>query len=209
MAKDPVCGMEVDDMDEIQQPRASVQRAYSAAAERPQDEHPFPVGRLFAESLGYPQDLLVGLPSVSVDAFSGVSNVAVFADIGEGATVLDLGCGAGLDSLIAAQRTGSRGKVIGVDFSDAMLARARQAAAEVGVDNVEFYRADAEDLPIEDGLIDVVLVNGIFNLNPVRGAIFRELARVVRQGGAVYAAELILREPLPQEIQDSETNWFA
>jgi len=209
MAKDPVCGMEVDDMDKIQQLRASVQRAYSAAAETPQDEHPFPVGRHFAESLGYPQDLLVGLPSVAVDAFSGVSNVAIFADIPEGVTVLDLGCGAGLDSLIAAQRTGSKGKVIGVDFSDAMLACARQAAAEVGVDNVEFYQADAEDLPIEDGLIDVALVNGIFNLNPVRGAIFRELARVVRQGGAVYAAELILREPLPPEIQDSETNWFA
>jgi len=209
MAKDPVCGMEVDDMDKIQQLRASVQRAYSAAAETPQDEHPFPVGRHFAESLGYPQDLLVGLPSVAVDAFSGVSNVAIFADIPEGVTVLDLGCGAGLDSLIAAQRTGSKGKVIGVDFSDAMLACARQAAAEVGVDNVEFYQADAEDLPIEDGLIDVALVNGIFNLNPARDAIFRELARVVRQGGAVYAAELILREPLPPEIQDSETNWFA
>jgi SAM-dependent methyltransferase len=201
--------MEVDDMDKIEQLRASVQGAYSAAAERPQDEHPFPVGRQFAESLGYPQDLLVGLPSVSVDAFSGVSNIAVFADIGEGVTVLDLGCGAGLDSLVAAQRTGPKGKVIGVDFSDAMLVRARQAAAEVGVGNVEFYQADAEDLPIEDGVIDVVLVNGIFNLNPMRDSIFRELVRVVRQGGAVYAAELILRQPLPQEIQDSEANWFA
>jgi len=209
MAKDPVCGMEVDDMDKIQQLRASVQRAYSAAAERSQDEHPFPVGRQFAESLGYPQDLLVGLPSVSVDAFSGVTNIAVFADVGEGVTVLDLGCGAGLDSLVAAQRTGPKGKVIGVDFSDAMLVRARQAAAEVGVGNVEFYQADAEDIPIEEGVIDVVLVNGIFNLNPMRDSIFRELARVVRQGGTVYAAELILRQPLPQEIQDSEANWFA
>jgi len=209
MAKDPVCGMEVDDMDKIQQLRASVQRAYSAAAERSQDEHPFPVGGQFAESLGYPQDLLVGLPSVSVDAFSGVTNIAVFADVGEGVTVLDLGCGAGLDSLVAAQRTGPKGKVIGVDFSDAMLVRARQAAAEVGVGNVEFYQADAEDIPIEEGVIDVVLVNGIFNLNPMRDSIFRELARVVRQGGTVYAAELILRQPLPQEIQDSEANWFA
>ena len=196
-------------MDKRKQLRDGVRRAYSAAAERPQDNHPFPVGRSFAESLGYPQDLLAALPSTSVDAFSGVSNVAVFARIPAGAVVLDLGCGAGLDSLIAAQRVGPQGRVIGVDFSDAMLARARQGAVELGVRNVEFYQADAEKLPIEDGLIEVALVNGIFNLNPEREAIFRELARVVREGGAVYAAELILTEPLSPEVQASETNWFA
>ena len=196
-------------MDRPQQLRDGVRRAYSAAAVRPQDEHPFPIGRCFAESVGYPQDLLTRLPSVSVDAFSGVSSVAVFADIPLGATVLDLGCGAGLDSLIAAWRTGPQGKTIGVDFSDAMLARARQAAAQVGIDNVEYSQADAEKLPIEDGSIDIALVNGIFNLNPARCEIFHELARVVRQGGAVYTAELILREPLPPEIRDIEANWFA
>ena len=189
--------------------REGVRRAYSTAAERPQDKHPFPVGRSFAESLGYPQDLLATLPAVSVDAFSGVSNVAVFAQIPVGAVVLDLGCGAGLDSLIAAQRVGPEGRVIGLDFSDAMLARARQAAAQLGADNVEFYQADAEKLPIEDGSIDVALVNGIFNLNPERDAIFRELARVVREEGVVYAAELILQEPLPLEIRNSEADWFA
>ena len=196
-------------MKKRQELRDKVRRAYSAAAERPQDEHAFPVGRRFAESLGYPEDLLIGLPSVSVDAFSGVSNVAVFAEIPEGVTILDLGCGAGLDSLIAAGRTGPKGRVIGVDFSEAMLARARQAAKEAGVDNVEFHQASAEELPLEDGLIDVALVNGIFNLNPVRDAIFTELARVVRRGGAVYTAELILREPLPPEVLDSEDEWFA
>ncbi len=90
-----------------------------------------------------------------------------------------------------------------------MLTRARQAVAETGADNAEFYQADAENLPIGEGVVDIALVNGIFNLNPKRDAIFLDLARVVRQGGAVYAAELILREPLPPEIQDSEANWFA
>lgn len=196
-------------MDKRKQLRDGVRGAYSAAAERPQDKHPFPVGRSFAESLGYPQDLLAALPRASVDAFSAVSNVAVFARIPAGAVVLDLGCGAGLDSLIAAQRVGPQGRVIGVDFSDAMLARAREAAVELGVRNVEFYQADAEKLPIGDGLIDVALANGIFNLNPEREAIFGELARAVRQGGAVYAAELILQEPLPPDVKDNETNWFA
>jgi ubiquinone/menaquinone biosynthesis C-methylase UbiE len=135
--------------------------------------------------------------------------VAVFADIPLGATVLDLGCGAGLDSLIAAQRVGPEGRVIGIDFSDAMLMRARQAAAQAGIDNVEFRRADAEDLPFDDDSFDVALANGIFNLNPARDAILGELVRVVRPGGAVYVAELVLREPLPPEIQNSEVAWFA
>lgn len=167
------------------------------------------MGREFATSLGYPYDLLAQLPSISVGAFAGVSNVSVFADIPEGATVLDLGCGAGLDSLIAASRAGALGQAIGIDFSETMLQRARQGAAEIGADNVEFYRADAADLALEDGQVDVALINGIFNLNPEREAIFRELARVVRPGGAVYAAELILREPLPTEVKQNETNWFA
>jgi SAM-dependent methyltransferase len=86
---------------------------------------------------------------------------------------------------------------------------AQRIAVELGVRNVEFYQANAEKLPIEDGVIDVALANGVFNLNPDREAIFGELARAVRQGGAVYAAELILREPLPPGVKDSETNWFA
>ncbi len=96
-----------------------------------------------------------------------------------------------------------------MDFSNAMLARARQAAAEMEVDNIQFCHADAGRLPIVSGSIDVALVNGIFNLNPERDAIFRELARVVRSGGSVYAAELILTELLPDEARNKASNWFA
>ena len=196
-------------MDNTQHLRTSVQRAYTEAARRPQDEHPFPVGRSFAESIGYPHNLLESLPSVSVDAFSGVSNVAIFADIPEGVTVLDLGCGSALDTLIAARRTGPKGKVISIDFSDAMLARARRAVEQVSLDNVELHLADAEIIPVEDRAIDVAIINGIFNLNPTRDAIFNELARVVRLGGTVFASELILREPLIPNINESETDWLA
>jgi SAM-dependent methyltransferase len=196
-------------MDRVRHLHTTVQRAYTEAAQRPQDEHAFPVGRSFAESIGYPHKLLESLPSVSVDAFSGVSNVAIFADIPEGATVLDLGCGSALDTLIAARRTGPKGKVISIDFSDAMLARARQAVAQVSLDNVELHLADAEDIPVEDRVIDVAIVNGIFNLSPTRDAIFNELARVVRLGGAVFASELILREPLTPNVCESETDWLA
>jgi SAM-dependent methyltransferase len=195
--------------EKAQQLREGVRQAYSAAAEDPQAKHPFPVGRQFAESVGYPPHLLAGLPAAAVDAFAGVSDVSIFADLPEGATVLDLGCGSGLDALIAARKVGPAGRVIGVDFSETMLARACRAAAEAGIGNVEFRRADAESLWLEDASMDVGLVNGIFNLNPARASIFSELARVMRPGGVVYAAEIVLRELLPPEVQESETNWFA
>jgi arsenite methyltransferase len=189
--------------------REAVREAYCAASVNPRGRHAFPVGREFAESLGYPKDFLQSLPTASVEAFSGVSNVAVFAEIPKASRVLDLGCGAGLDSLIAAYRTGPRGCVVGVDFSAAMLERARDAARATGLKNVVFCRAAAEELPVRSGCLDVAIVNGIFNLNPLRSAIFAELARVLRHGGVVYAAELILREPLAPDIQSSEADWFA
>lgn len=189
--------------------RVKVREAYSAAAQRPKEGHAFPVGRDFAQSLGYAPELLDRLPRSCVESFAGVSNVAVFAEIPEGSTVLDLGCGAGLDSLIAAERTGPGGRVIGIDFSWSMLARASAGARGSRLGNVLFCQADAERLPLGDESIPVALVNGIFNLNPARERIFRELGRVVKRGGTVYAAELMLREPLPREQQVSESNWFA
>ena len=185
--------------------RQAVWTAYSDAAAHPEQPHPFPVGRAFALSVGYPADLLDSIPDTSVQAFTGVSNVPVFAELNPGETVLDLGCGAGLDSLIASRRVGETGKVYGVDFSQSMLERARSANAP----NAAFLRAAAESLPFRSGSIDVALVNGIFNLNPARAAIFAELARVVRPGGTVYGAELVLREP-PQPSQELDRlNWFA
>jgi SAM-dependent methyltransferase len=190
--------------------RAAVRGACSAAAAAPKGTHPFPVGRSFAESLGYSADELAALPAAAVDAFTGVSNVSVFADLQPGVHVLDVGCGAGLDSLIAATRVGQSGRVAGVDFSADMLRRARQAAAQAAATNLAFCQADAESLPLKSGTIDVALVNGIFNLNPAREAVFAELARVVHAGGSVYAAELVLRESSrAPEACTIDDNWFA
>lgn len=189
--------------------RSKVREAYSAAAELPEAEHPFPVGRQFAESLGYPRELLDHLPNVCVDAFAGVSNVAIFADLSPRTAVLDLGCGAGLDSLVAMLRVGQMGRVIGLDFSESMLRRARTAALQYGSENLIFCEGDAESLPLRDHSVDTALVNGIFNLNPAREAIFPELARVVRPGGTVYAAEIILQQPLPPDERNRDADWFA
>jgi len=189
--------------------RGMVRGAYSWAAEQPGKKHAFPVGRVFAESIGYPVEVLDAIPCAAWEAFKGVSNVSLFAELPAGATVLDLGCGSGTDTLIAARRVGSTGKVIGVDFSSTMLSRARQAVRESGLRTVELREGDAERLPIEDGEIDLAIVNGIFNLNPARDAIFRELARVIRSSGSAYVAELILSHPLPPDIRTGESAWFA
>ena len=192
-----------------EQLRDGVRKAYSNAAEKPQDKHPFPVGAQFAENIGYPKELLASLPSGAADAFAGVSNVSVFAHIPAGSIVLDLGCGAGLDSLVAARKAGPEGVVIGVDFSKSMLTCAHQAAIAANVTNIRFSQADGEHLPLTEEQIDVALVNGIFNLNPKRDIIFAELARIMRANGVVYAAELILKAPLPPGVRKSEASWFA
>jgi arsenite methyltransferase len=189
--------------------RAKVNEAYSAVATRPEQKHPFPIGRELAENLEYPSDVLGGVPQLSVEAFAGVSNVSLFADLPASSTVLDLGCGAGMDSIIAARRVGPAGRVIGIDFSEAMLARARTAKEMVDLPHLEFQQSDAECLPLADESIDVALVNGIFNLNPKRKEIFSELARVLRPQGRAYVAELILNTQLPEGDHASESNWFA
>jgi len=168
--------------------RSKVNAAYSSVAAKPEDKHPLPVGKKLAENLGYPCELLAGLPQVSVEAFAGVSNVSLFAELPLGSVVLDLGCGAAMDSIIAAKRVGPTGRVIGIDFSDSMLERARCGKQSADLLNLAFHPGDAETLPLANSSVDVALVNGIFNLNPLRKQIFSELARVVRPGGSVYAA---------------------
>lgn len=189
--------------------RLKVIEAYSAVAMAPTGKHPLPVGRRLAEDLGYPPELLETLPGTSVDAFAGVSNVSLFAQLPPGASVLDLGCGAGLDSIIAARRVGPTGRVIGIDFSETMLDRARAAKHLPNLSNLEFHFGDAEHLPLTDSSMDAATVNGIFNLNPKRSEIFSELARVLRPGGFVWAAELILTGPLPESDRANQENWFA
>jgi len=189
--------------------RESVRLVYSAAATDPSEKHPFPIGAAFAHDLGYPQELLNRVPIESSEAFAGVSNVSMQAPLREGLLVLDLGCGAGLDSLVAAERVGPNGRVVGIDFSGSMLDRASRAAKDYGHTNLAFVQASAEHIPLRDSCVDMVLVNGIFNLNPFREKILHELFRVLRPGGHVFGAELVLKSPLPEHLQSGTVNWFS
>lgn len=189
--------------------RERVAQVYSSIATAPQARHHFVTGRTLADNIGYPQYQLDQLPATASASFAGGAAVACFAQIAAGATVLDLGCGAGLDSLLAAQQTGVTGQVIGIDFSTEMVQLAQQNATARGMTNLRALRGDAERLPLADQSIDTALINGIFNLNPARAAIFAELARVMRPGGAVYAAEIVLRHPLVPKLIAKETDWFA
>jgi arsenite methyltransferase len=186
--------------------REKVRIAYGRIAGDPRAEHPFNVGRGVAERAGYTPAMLSPIPEASVDAFAGISCLPCFAEIPAGARVLDLGCGAGLDSLLVAARAAS---VVGVDFSIAMLAIAQSSADAMGLANVEFLEGDAESIPVPTGSVDLAVVNGIFNLNPDRAEIFKELARVVHPGGVVLAAELILKGPLPAGAESSESDWLS
>ena len=138
-------------------------------------------------------------------AWAAAMDIGRSMGLTESDRVLDLGCGAGLDSVVAAERTGRNGRVIGIDFSAEMLGR----ACGGGRSHVQFVRASAEQLPLRDAGLDVALVNGIFNLNPARAEIFRELARVLRPGAQVFGAELALRSELPESMQSSDVNWFS
>jgi arsenite methyltransferase len=189
--------------------RESVRKAYSRAASHPGEGHSFPMGNAFALSLGYPREILDKMPGISVESFTGASNVSLFAELSPGDKVADLGCGAGLDSMIAAQRVGAAGRIAGIDFSEAMLTRANSARRELGCGNILFLRSAAEHLPLADADMDHALVNGLFNLNPFRSQIFSELARILRPGGILSGAELILQAPLAESSRGGAANWFS
>ncbi|MBU0482904.1 MAG: methyltransferase domain-containing protein [Proteobacteria bacterium] len=189
--------------------RRGVCHAYSAVADTPAAKHPFPVGREFAEAIGYDKSVLDALPPATTESFTGVSNVSVFAEIPNGATVVDLGCGTGVDSLIAAQKTGASGQVLGIDFSLSMLKKGRRAIRATETNNLTFLCADAERLPLLDKTVDRVMVNGIFNLNPDRAEIIKEIYRILKPGGKIFGAELIANKTQRRQKITSLSQWMA
>jgi SAM-dependent methyltransferase len=168
----------------------AVARQYGQVAVQPAGQFPFPVGRGFAERLGYAPDLLDTLPETAVARFTGISNPLVFADLQPGETVIDLGCGAGMDLILSARGVGENGRAIGIDLAPEMVDVARTHTAELP--QVEVRLAAADDLPIDDNNVDAVVVNGIFNLCPSKEKVATEIWRVLKENGRLLASEIVL-----------------
>lgn len=188
--------------------RDAVAERYSIVADSPAAKVGFPVGGAFARAVGYDPAFLDGLPEGLSESFTGAGNPQPFIDLREGEIVLDLGCGAGLDLLHYARLVGPAGRVLGLDLSSAMLAKARANLASQGVNNATFLNAPADAIPLPDASVDLVTANGIFNLSPDKDAVMREAHRVLRKGGRLIFAEIVLREQIPAEDRRTIDDWF-
>ena len=178
--------------------KSEIQKTYASVSAEPERDFIFPTGRAWAEDLRYP-DELANVPETAVESFAGVANPWELGRLSPGERVLDLGSGAGTDSLVAAQMVGEVGRVIGIDMTPEMLAKARAAATEMGATNVEFVESEAEHLPFEDGTFDVVISNGVIDLIPDKDAVFEELHRVLVPGGRLQVADVTIQNPVSEE----------
>lgn len=187
--------------------RDEIQKTYTGVSERREEEFIFPTGRAWAEDLGYPADFLAAVPEATVESFAGVANHFVLGDVDEGDTVLDLGCGAGTDLLIAAQMAGSSGRAIGIDITPSMVKRARQSVDEMGLANVEVHEGMIEQVPLPDESVDVVISNGVIDLVPDKDAVFSEIKRVLKPGGRLQVADVVIHRAVSEEAKRDIDLW--
>jgi arsenite methyltransferase len=186
-----------------------VKAMYRAVAEDPDGDFHFEMGRSLAERLGYDPAALDGVPADAIRSFAGVGHYFDLAALGAGDTVVDLGSGSGMDSFLAARAVGPGGRVVGIDMTDAQLAKATRLAGEASLPNVVFRKAYIEATGIDAGSCDAVISNGVINLAPDKGAVFREAARVLRAGGRLALADIVTDLPLPEGVTCDATLWAA
>lgn len=189
--------------------RGEIQKKYGEVAEEPARDYHFHTGAGALDHLGYPPELVEGLPDEAVRAFSGVANLFHWGLPAPGERVVDVGSGAGTDCLIAARAVGPDGAVVGVDMNPDMLARARRAAAAAGIEHAEFREGLAEELPVGDGWADRVISNGVLNLVPDKLAAYREIFRVLRPGGRLQVSDICVEEEVPEGAKADVDLWTA
>ena len=187
--------------------RDEIKKTYTDVSTNADQDFIFPTGRAWAEELGYPQPELSRVPEATVERFAGVANHWTLGRIARGSVVLDLGCGAGTDLLIAAQMTGSEGRAIGVDMTPSMVERAWASAQEMGLAHVQLRESLIERLPLEDDSVDVVISNGVIDLIPDKDAVFDEIDRVLRPGGRLQLADVVIHTEVSEDARERIDLW--
>jgi arsenite methyltransferase len=187
--------------------RTAIQEEYAEVAACPMKGFHFHTGRFLADRLGYPADRVDALPDPVVESFAGVGNPFSSGALQPGETIVDLGCGAGFDTILAAQMVGREGRVIGVDMTPAMLNKARHNAELLGLGNVNLREGYLEELPVADRTADVVISNGVINLCPDKATVLAEAFRVLKPGGRLQIADIIVAKSVPDGAKQDIALW--
>ena len=198
--------MAVDVDIDVELLKSEIKKTYARVSQQPRDDFIFPTGRAWAEDLDYPPEL-ANVPESAAESFAGVANPFSLGRLASGERVLDLGSGAGTDSLVAAQMVGESGRVTGIDMTVQMLAKARAAAAEMRLEQVEFVEGEAEQLPFPDDSFDVVISNGVIDLIPDKEAVFAQLFRVLAPGGRMQIADVTIQNPVSADGRRNIDLW--
>ena len=190
--------------------RSEISSVYGRVAVAPDGDFHFHRGPAYAaEFLGYDTAELERLPAECTASFAGIANPLAIGPIHTNETVVDIGCGVGMDLLLAARRVGPQGKAIGIDMTDAMLERARASAAACGMGQVDVRKCDATSLPVETACADVVISNGVLNLVPEKEQAFKEIARILKPGGRLYLGDIAVDAPFSEDVRRNVDLWVG
>jgi SAM-dependent methyltransferase len=187
---------------------SAVRKMYTDVAVTPEREFHFPTGRRACEFVGYPREQLDSVPASAIESFAGVGYPFAAKVVRTGDVVLDIGSGSGTDALIASRLVGPTGRVIGLDLTEAMRAKLRANALKAGARHLEVLAANAEAIPLPDASVDVITTNGVLNLIPDKARAIREIARVLRSGGRLQMADIVVRT-LPSDACRSHPELWA